>query len=287
MKRKINRLLNLAFLLFIGVILSGCKLNETIIENHNNNSSIYVALAEHPNHSNINSMDRKDMIQTSVVNPEDTTGTLSSNSNNSFVSKLAVASKIDQLICVIGKGSSKVTVTYYIKNTEGIWNQQFSTTGDGGDKGITYHKKEGDKKTPAGLFSFTTAFGIKPNPGTKLPYRRVTKYDYWVDDIKSPHYNTWVNAKKTPGKYKSEHLIEHSPSYNYALNINYNPDCEPGLGSAIFLHCKNKSGSTTGCIAIPEKTMKILLKKIDASTMILIVPNKKDLAKYNLDLSKT
>ena len=216
--------------------------------------------------------------ETSDITQNETAKEPSSGGN--FISDLNIASVINRLVCVVGNGGSSCTVSFHIKDAEDKWQQQFSVDGDCGSDGITYDKQEGDKKTPAGLFSFTLAFGIKSNPGAILTYHKVTKYDYWVDDVTSPFYNTLVNSQEKPGDYNSEHLIDHSPSYNYALNINYNPDCTPGLGSAVFLHCYNGLGSTTGCIAIPEATMKTLLKEVDSSTMILIVPSSADLANY-------
>jgi L,D-peptidoglycan transpeptidase YkuD (ErfK/YbiS/YcfS/YnhG family) len=198
----------------------------------------------------------------------------------SFVSSLAIAKDIDELVCVIGSGGSDCTVSFHKKDKDGNWRQIFSTDGDNGSDGITYQKREGDGKTPAGLYSFTLAFGLKSDPGAYLNYRKITEDDYWIDDINSPLYNTWVNAKDTPGEYTSEHLIDHSPSYNYALNINYNPECVPGLGSAVFLHCYNGSGYTTGCIAISESKMKTLVKEADNATRILIVPSEDALADY-------
>jgi L,D-peptidoglycan transpeptidase YkuD (ErfK/YbiS/YcfS/YnhG family) len=211
---------------------------------------------------------------------EDSDHSSDDNSETNFVENLDIASDINQLVCVIGEGSSNCTVSFHIKDEDGSWKQQFSTTGEVGSKGISYNKREGDKKTPAGLFSFTLAFGLKSDPGSILPYRKITEYDYWVDDVDSPHYNTWVNTQENPGEYKGEHLIEHDPSYTYALNISYNSERAPGLGSAVFLHCFNGKGYTTGCIAISEKSMKTLIQEIDSSTMILIVPNIKDLANY-------
>ncbi len=201
-------------------------------------------------------------------------------SESDFISDLKIASEADKIICVIGNGGADCTVTFHSKDEDGKWVQEFTTDGDLGSKGITYNKKEGDGKTPAGLYYFTLAFGIKADPGSILPYRRITEYDYWIDDSKSPYYNTWVNSKETPGKYKSEHLIDHSPQYNYALNINYNADRIPGLGSAIFLHGYNGTGKTTGCIAIPEKYMKTLVRRVDASTPIIIVPDMDALSDY-------
>ena len=209
---------------------------------------------------------------------EGVTATLSSDED--FVAKLNIASQINQLICVIGNGGSNCTVSFHTKDNEGKWKQQFTIAGDNGSNGISYSKREGDKKTPAGLYSLTIAFGLKADPGAILPYRKITKYDYWVDDINSIYYNTWVNSQETPGEYVSEHLIDHNPSYNYALNINYNSACTPGEGSAMFLHGYNGTGQTTGCIAISEDCMKVLIRTVNSSTRILIVPNRDDLVNY-------
>jgi L,D-peptidoglycan transpeptidase YkuD (ErfK/YbiS/YcfS/YnhG family) len=204
----------------------------------------------------------------------------SASGKEDFVAGLEIASEVDRLVVVIGNGGADCTVSYHKKDRDGKWTQQFSTDGNCGYKGISYNKKEGDGKTPAGLYSFSMAFGIKPDPGATLAYRQATEYDYWVDDIESPYYNTWVNSLETPGDYTSEHLIDHSPQYNYALNIDYNSDNTPGLGSAIFLHGYNGKGQTTGCVAISEKYVKTLVREADSSTMILIVPDSEALEDY-------
>lgn len=198
----------------------------------------------------------------------------------SFAETLSTLKDTDKLVCVIGSGSSDCIVTFHKKDKNGQWVQIFSVDGDCGSGGITYQKREGDNKTPAGLYSFTLAFGLKSDPGAFLTYRKITENDYWINDINSPDYNTWVNSTDIPGDYTFEHLIDHNPSYNYALNINYNADCIPGLGSAIFLHCYNGAGFTSGCIAIPESQMKTLVKEVDSATRILIVPNEEDLSNY-------
>ncbi len=220
-----------------------------------------------------------------TVSPMPTTGTKEENEElisgeYSFVETLTTLKDTNSLVCVIGLGTSDCSVSYHKKDRNGKWVQLFLVDGDCGSQGIDYQKREGDNKTPAGLYTFTLAFGLKSDPGAFLEYRKITENDYWISDINSPYYNTWVNSSDTPGEYYSEHLIEHNPSYNYALNINYNPNNTPGLGSAVFLHCYNGSGFTTGCIAIPEKNMKTLVKEVDASTRILIVPREEDLSNY-------
>ncbi len=213
-----------------------------------------------------------------TTDAEDNTPTVTG--DYSFVETLSLGKDLDKLVCVIGSGSSNCIVSYHRKDQNGQWVQIFTVDGDCGLEGITYHKREGDNKTPAGLYSFTLAFGLKTDPGAFLNYRRITEYDYWINDINSPYYNTWVNSTDTPGNYTTEHLVDHNPSFNYVLNINYNPDNTPGLGSAIFLHCYNGSGFTSGGIAIPEDHMKTLVKEVDSSTRILIVPKESDLSLY-------
>ncbi len=226
-----------------------------------------------------------DEVPPATVAPVPTTGAQEDNEElvsgeYSFVENLTTLKDTNSLVCVIGSGSSDCTVSYHKKDRNGKWVQVFRVDGDCGSQGIDYQKREGDNKTPAGLYSFTLAFGLKSDPGAFLEYRKITENDYWINDINSPYYNTWVNSSDTPGEYSSEHLIEHNPSYNYALNINYNPNNTPGLGSAIFLHCYNGSGFTSGCVAIPEKNMKTLVKEVDTSTRILIVPKEEDLSNY-------
>ena len=43
-----------------------------------------------------------------------------------------------------------------------------------------------------------------------------------------------------------------------------------GKGSAIFLHCKGYNTYTAGCIAVDEKTMIEILKKIKPNAYIMI-----------------
>src|SRR5205823_1497632 len=55
-------------------------------------------------------------------------------------------------------------------------------------------KKEGDLKTPAGLYPFGEAFGSEPL-ALKMDYKYITPDDKFIDDVTSTHYNTWVNGR--------------------------------------------------------------------------------------------
>ena len=39
--------------------------------------------------------------------------------------------------------------------------------------GITDNKKEGDRKTPSGIYGFDIAFGLAENPGTNIIYKQI------------------------------------------------------------------------------------------------------------------
>ena len=65
--------------------------------------------------------------------------------------------------------------------------QTFRVNGKVGYNGISYNSREGDGKTPAGVYSFGIVFGISGNTGSNIGYRQVTANDYWVDDVNSPY----------------------------------------------------------------------------------------------------
>lgn len=174
----------------------------------------------------------------------------------SKAAQLDCANSTDQIILVEYKGGSKATVSFHEK-VNGVWTELYSTTGYVGSKGIG-KTKEGDKKTPSGTYNLTAAFGIKSDPGSNLPYTKVTKYHYWCGTSGSEYYNQMVDSRVTGRKATSsdEKLINYKGVYNYCLFIDYNAFGEAGKGSCIFLHCTGSKKSTAGCIAIPEKVMK-------------------------------
>ena len=166
--------------------------------------------------------------------------------------------------------SSTAKFYYYIKEGEKCKEFLISDAYIGRD-GLGL-QSESDLKSPIGLFNFTKFFGIADNPGTKMPYIKLNESLYWVSDPKSPKYNQIVNIEtfKDFDLNLSEHLIEETVAYKYAMNINYNPNCIPGMGSAIFLHCTNELFYTLGCVSIPEKNMIKVIKNANEKAVIII-----------------
>ncbi len=184
-----------------------------------------------------------------------------------WVAELSVAQNTDQILVVAASGSS-AAVTLHNRNEDGSWSEILSTDAKIGKNGIG-KSREGDGKTPTGLYGFTFAFGIQADPGTALPYTQVDDSYYWVDDSDSAYYNQFVSTNQVECDWDSaEHIAEVGQSYDYVLAINYNAACVPGAGSAIFLHCKPTGGA--GCIAVPENDMIRILQNVKPGCALII-----------------
>lgn len=134
-------------------------------------------------------------------------------------------------------------------------------------------KREGDGKTPSGLFPIRRAFGYPPIASTKLDYRQVSPTDLWIDDPLSPDYNRWVQAPTTANSF--ERLRRDDALYRLAAVIEYNTNpIIKGHGSAIFLHIwSGPNQPTSGCVALAEHDLQSLLEWCDPqrNPMILIL----------------
>ena len=134
--------------------------------------------------------------------------------------------------------------------------------------------KEGDIKTPTGDFGMVMAFGAKEDPGSLIPYTKLTKTMYLCGD--KEYYNQFIDVSKINHicSSNSEHLLSYIPQYNYALFFDYNKENIYGKGSAIFLHCFGSYTFTMGCIAIAEENMLKILRTVDKDSRICIFPYK-------------
>ncbi len=135
------------------------------------------------------------------------------------------------------------------------------------DTGRLLMKTEGDGKSPAGIFSLTSAFGTTGNSGKyKLPYTKLTEYTECVDDVKSFHYNKIVNRMQV-GNFdwkSSEKMLEIVPQYDLGVFVEHNFERQSGAGSCIFLHIwKDSKTGTAGCTAMERKNIETVLAWLD------------------------
>lgn len=128
---------------------------------------------------------------------------------------------------------------------------------------------EGDAKTPTGTLRVLSAFGVKPNPGTKIPYINVTSSTYACDD-NCEYYNQIIDTAAVHHQCGGEDMFHTVPEYDYGIATDFNKECIWPKGSAIFIHCKGHKTWTGGCIALDEERMVELLKNCDKSLVITI-----------------
>jgi len=171
--------------------------------------------------------------------------------------------------------SSSAIIIYSLEKKDGQW-RKFTESFGGviGRNGFAEpaEKREGDGKSPSGIFPLKTAFGYDEAIRTKMPYRQALPDDLWVDDVNAADYNRWV--KKSDTKANSyENMKRDDDLYKYGLVIEYNTNpVIPGHGSAIFLHVwKGDGSSTSGCVATSEDNVVKILGWLDPEKLPLII----------------
>jgi L,D-peptidoglycan transpeptidase YkuD (ErfK/YbiS/YcfS/YnhG family) len=126
--------------------------------------------------------------------------------------------------------------------------------------GLAGQKKEGDGKTPSGVYPLGPAFGYAPSINTGLSYRQAGPNDFWVDDKQSRQYNQWVSGM--PNAKSFERMRRPDGLYQYGIVIGYNRHpVISGAGSAIFMHVwQGYNSPTSGCVAINQRYLRKILR---------------------------
>ena len=137
-------------------------------------------------------------------------------------------------------------------------------------------KKEGDGKSPAGVFAVGTAFGDAPRPlaGLKLPYLPLSSSIECVDDTGSKFYNRVVDRSTVAADWNSsEHMRAVGEPYHWGIVIDHNAKpTVSGAGSCIFLHIwSGPTRGTAGCTAMPQSQLETLLNWLDPDRKPLLV----------------
>lgn len=129
-------------------------------------------------------------------------------------------------------------------------------------------KREGDNRSPAGVFRIGTTFGYAAHIDTRMPYRALSPTDWCMDVSGKPHYNRIVDAKVVGAdavKGSSEPMrrdihVHGDQRYRMGFVIDSNPQAKPGAGSCIFGHLwKSPTTGTAGCTAMSPEVMQRLL----------------------------
>ena len=140
-------------------------------------------------------------------------------------------------------------------------------------------KREGDKRSPAGVFTLPTAFGYDPAwaTRTRLPYVTVGPRDLFGEDPSSPDYNTHDRLDHDPAtdEERKQQMYQTDPAHRLEVLVGHNvsPAPVPGAGSAIFIHSWRGQGArtTTGCTAVSDAAIDGLVRWLDPAAHPLYV----------------
>ena len=164
-------------------------------------------------------------------------------------------------------------MTIIIKNKETLLIDDFKFKCSVGKLGFSKNKREGDNKTPIGVFNLGEIYYRKDRIKkitSKLKIISIQKNMGWCDDPNSKFYNRLIKIKKNL-KISYEKLFRKDNKYDLVLLIKYNyKKTLKNKGSAIFLHLTKNYLPTQGCIAIRKKDFIILNKLINKNTKIKI-----------------
>ena len=188
-----------------------------------------------------------------------------------YLKQYIASPAVRQIILVEQSKETVSTGTLFllVKNSDGAWKEKLRCKAYLGKNGLD-KTREGDVRTPTGDYGFIMAFGAKDDPGSLIPYTKLTDSMYLCGD--RDYYNQFIDSSKIDHRCSnnSEHLIQYIPQYNYALFIDYNKEGVYGKGSAIFLHCFGNYPYTLGCVSVAEENMKKILRTADTNSRICI-----------------
>ena len=161
----------------------------------------------------------------------------------------------------------------YLKNKQTLQIDDFYFRCSIGKKGLTSKKREGDMKTPKGVFGIENLYFRKDRlkrPKVSLKCVEIKKNMGWSNDVNYPKkYNKLIN---TVENYKHEKLKRDDYKYDLLIPIKYNYN-KPvsGKGSCIFIHLTKDYKPTAGCIALKKKDYLIMLRLINKNSKLKII----------------
>ena len=143
-------------------------------------------------------------------------------------------------------------------------------------------KKEGDGRSPAGIFRLPGAFGTAPQApeGAMLSWQECTSTLRGVDDVKSRYYNQIVDEAAVPDKdWDSAEIMRREDGlYEMGVMIGHNPDLVAGGGSCIFLHIWKGAGQrTASSTALEAENVREIITWLDPGKeprLVLGVPGR-------------
>jgi L,D-peptidoglycan transpeptidase YkuD (ErfK/YbiS/YcfS/YnhG family) len=162
-------------------------------------------------------------------------------------------------VLAVRYGSTRVTLTQCVRTAGGEYRQVWQDGGRVGYGGFAAPgtKREGDGRTPSGVFALGTGFGVG-DPGSRIGYLRLRPTSCWGSTVGSRRYNTYFVGRC--GR-SDERLFRYAGrAYRQGMVIEYNTRLiRQGYGSAIFLHV-DTGRATAGCVSTTQGTVVRMMR---------------------------
>lgn len=161
--------------------------------------------------------------------------------------------------------TGKSRLSYFSRHGNEGWDEIFSVdcfiSGD----------EENEKETAYGIYYPDTAFGIKDNPGSLLPYKALTSRDYWITDTEDESFGdiyTWTYHEKRPESAVKMENLKTFCNYGMILKAENEDSGYP----ALVVNCLQNVSANNSFLGlqIPETYMRMLIQSLDENTRIVV-----------------
>lgn len=158
-----------------------------------------------------------------------------------------------QLLLVLGRDreADHAQASWWERDALG-WHPRAGWPAHNGLRGWSTAHREGDKRTPVGVFTLSDAGGLLENPGTRLPYDRSDAYAI---------EGTGLGGEPLAGTF--DHVL--AIDYNRVRGTPPQDEQRPlgaRFGGGIWLHVDH-GGPTHGCVTLPREGVVSLLRALD------------------------
>jgi len=128
-------------------------------------------------------------------------------------------------------------------------------------------KREGDGRSPAGVFRLSQAFGVADNlppESAGFPYAKSLSTSYCVEDARSTHYNQLVDSSRVSAASWEQWSALRRPDglFDWGVVVEQNaPDTKKAAGSCVFLHIwRGPRRPTSGCTSMPKPELEEVIR---------------------------
>ena len=139
-------------------------------------------------------------------------------------------------------------------------------------------KREGDGRSPAGVFRLSSAFGkadTVPPESAGFPYTKSLPTTYCVEDARSAYYNQVVDSSRVAASSWEQwsELLRPDGLFDWGVVVQQNaPDIKKGAGSCVFLHIwRGVRRPTSGCTSMPKPELESIIRWLAVTHEPLLV----------------